>query len=131
MVSLEQLLAGIRGVKELPDDGATRKFTVDFKAHGHADTFRGTVTEERNLAKTLNNLLRAYREKKVTREEAITKATLAVEKNQAKLMAIALNRARRVLGKDITSPNPEVTDRLTRIKSQSLEHFQHVLDDAH
>lgn len=130
MVTLEQLLASIRGVKEIPE-GATRKFTVDFKAHGHADTFRGTVTEERNLAKTLNNLLRAYWEKKISRDEAITKASVAVEKNQAKLTAIALNRARRVLGKDITDPNPEVTDRLTRIKTQSLEHFTRVLDDSH
>jgi hypothetical protein len=125
MPSLEQLLANVQGVKDLPEE-ATRK-SVD---HGHADVFRGAVKQEQALVKRLNGLVQAYRKGRITKDVALSGAEEAVNKRQALLTDIALRRAKRALRKDISTLAPEMTERLGKIREETLKSFSQVLADV-
>ena len=124
MPSLEQLLAGVRGVKELPET-ATRK-SIE---HTHSDVFRGAVKQEKSLVKRLNGLVKAVREGKITKETALKSAEEIVTEHQAKMLDVALRRARRTLGKQVTTLSPELTERLNTLKVSTLSSFSQVLSD--
>ena len=125
MVTLEQLLAGVQGVRDLPEE-ATRKHV----AHTHSDVFRGAVKQEKSLVRRLNGLVQAYRTGRITKDAALKGAEEAVAKHQELLTGIALRRAKRVLHKDISTLAPEMTERLGRIREDTLKSFSKIIDDT-
>lgn len=123
MPSLEELLSGVRGVRSIPS--ATRK-SVE---HTHSDVFRGTVKQERSLVKRLNGLVQAIRDGKITKETALKSAEEIITEHQAKLTDIAMRRAKRTLGKQVNTLSPEVSERLSRVRDETLKSFKDVLND--
>jgi hypothetical protein len=78
----------------------------------------------------LNGLVQAFRNKRISKEAALAAAEEAVTKRQALLTEIALRRAKRALKKDVTNLPPEMTERLTKIREETLKSFSTVLDDV-
>ena len=124
MPTLEELLSNVQGVRELPE-AATRKSIQ----HTHSDVFRGAVKQEKSLVKRLNGLVKAVREGKITKETAIKSAEDIITDHQAKMLDMALRRARRTLGKQVNTLSPELIERLSVLKNETLKSFSQVLGD--
>ena len=124
MVSLEKLLESVQGVKDLPEE-ATRK-SVE---HTHSDVFRGAVKQEKSLVKRLNGLVRGVRDGKISKQTALKSAETIITEHQAKVSEIALRHAKRALGKSVNTLSPEVSERLSRVRDETLKSFKGVLDD--
>ena len=124
MVTLEALLQGIQGVKDIPE--STRK-SVD---HVHSDVFRGAVKEEKSLVRRLNGLVKAYREGRLSKEAALKGAMEVEAKRQAVLSEIVLRHAKRVLHKDVNVIPPEMNESFTKRREENLKYFGKILDDV-
>jgi len=122
--SLEDLLANVQGVKELPES-ATRKSV----AHTHSDVFRGAVKQEHSLVKRLNGLVHAVRDGKISKPTALKSAEEIITEHQAKVSDIALRHAKRALGKSVNTLSPENVKNNAEIKDRQLTYFKAALDD--
>ena len=124
MVSLEQLLATVQGVRDIP--AATRKALH----RERSEVYSGAVKQEKTMSKTLTGIMKRYKAGEIGEETAMKEATDAADRHQAFLTDIALRRVRKVLHKDISTVAPEVTERLTTMKNMTLTHFKRALADA-
>ena len=98
--------------------------------HGHPEVFQGSVQAERGLARKLTGILKAYRERKLSKNAAMRQGLAAIDKNLATVRAIARSHTARMVGKDIATLAPAVERRLNIMRKTHVEDFEEILRDA-